>query len=221
LGKLCALIKEKLVMTSTRTASAVLAVLLIGSTVIGCRTPNLSDRMDDAGEMFRFNIAYGPGLLANVHVTRALALGLGTYETRRCGFRNGYGWSWDERRYDMNLIVPIYGWEDVTAVQYGGMPLTQVYADQKDLCCPEAGFCSNPRLTINNPNRGWLEVSANVHLIWLGLEAGVDVGEILDWAFGWFGLDLAGDDRHTGENVEKHDPPSPPPPRYSPAESPK
>jgi hypothetical protein len=199
----------------TRTAVLVLCVGAIALT--GCVAPNISDRMDDAAEMFRFNIAYGPGLLVNAQVTRCLALGLGSYETRRCGFRNGYGWSWDERRYDMNLIVPIVGWEDVTAVQSGSMPITAVHGDAQDPLAPEEGFCNWTQLTINDKNRGWFEVSANVHLIWVGLEAGVDVGEIVDWALGWFALDIMGDDDHTGRDVEKHDPPPPPPPRNGPA----
>lgn len=201
----------------TRTAILVLCVATVALT--GCTAPNISDRLDDGAEMCRLNIAYGPGLLANVNVTRCLALGLGSYEARRCGFRNGYGWSWDERRYDMNLVVPIFGWEDVIAVQRGSMPLTPVFGDQKDPTAPEEGFCSRAQLTINDESRGWFEVSANAHFIWVGIEAGVDVGEVLDWALGWFGLDIMGDDDHTGQNVEKHNPPPPPPPRTDPVGS--
>jgi hypothetical protein len=89
---------------------------LAAATLAGCRAPNRQDRNDDAAEILRLNVGLGPGLLVNAHATRCIAVGLGAYEARRYGFRNGYGWIWDERRYDTNLIIPIWGWEDVDAV---------------------------------------------------------------------------------------------------------
>ena len=182
----------------------------------GCKAPDLQDRNDDAAEILRLNAGLGPGLLVNAHVTRCIALGAGAHEARRYGFRNGHGWIWDERRYDTNLIVPIWGWEDVDAVAYGGMPVTLVRGDERDPLPPgeEPSFwhCAGEPLTINNPNRGWLEVSANVHAIFVGVDVGLDVGELFDYLFGWFGIDLAGDDSWTGKELEKHDPQPPRPP---------
>ncbi|MFO7900277.1 MAG: hypothetical protein R6V58_14600 [Planctomycetota bacterium] len=191
-------------------------VLLAGA---GCKGPTLRDRYDDSAEIFRLNVGLGPGLLANAHVSRAVALGLGTYQARRYGFRNGHGWIWDERRYDTNLVLPIWGWEDVDATYYGSMPVSLIHGDDKDPLRPgeEPGrwkWARNP-LTINNPNRGWGEISANLHLVFIGLDAGIDFGELADYLLGWFGVDIMGDDSRTGAegiDVERHDPPPRPPP---------
>lgn len=182
----------------------------------GCKAPSMQDRSNDGAQIFRFNVGLGPGLLVNAQVTRVLQLGVGTYESRRYGFRDGHGWVWDERRYDMNLIAPIWGWEDVPSVLHGGMPVTPLYGDQYDRLPPGEepggwGWAEMP-LAINDKNRGWFEVAANVHLIFVGVDAGIDFGEMADYVFGWFGLDLAGDDSNTGAPLEKHTPPLPPPP---------
>jgi hypothetical protein len=183
--------------------------------VAGCKSPNLKDRMDDSAEILRCNVGWGPGLLVNAHVTRCLALGAGAYDARRFGFRNGHGWIWDERRYDTNLVIPIWGWEDVDSVYYGGMPVTPIRGDDLDRLPPgeDPGglrWAQMP-LTLNDRNRGWLEVSANAHLIWVGIDLGLDVGELVDYLLGWVGVDLAGDDCWTGKHVERHDPPPVPP----------
>ncbi len=192
-------------MWNSRPKTLALALCMSLATLAGCQGPNLQDRMDDTAEIVRLNGGLGPGLLANVHVTRLLAVGVGAYEARRYGFRNGYGWIWDERRYDANLGIPIWGWEDVDAVVHGGMPKSLLRGDERDVCWWA------PPLTIADKNRGWLEVSANLHLIWLGLDVGVDCGELLDCICGWFGFDPAGDDAWTGKDVAKHEPgPTPP-----------
>ena len=185
----------------------------------GCKAPNLQDRTDDAAEILRFNVGLGPGLLVNAQATRCIGLGLGTYDARRYGFRNGHGWIWDERRYDTNLIIPIWGWEDVDSVVYGGMPVSLIRGDERDPLPPgeKPGFWrwAEMPMTINDETRGWLEVSANVHALFIGVDVGLDVGELLDYVFGWIGLDLAGDDSWTGKDLEKHDvdprPPAPGP----------
>jgi len=194
-------------MGSRRFGASVLVLCLLVVALGGCRAPNLQDRMDDAGEIFRLNFGLGPGFLVNAHATRFVGAGLGAYDSRRYGFRDGYGWVWDERRYDFNLGIPIWGWEDVDSVVYGGMPLTMLRGDAHDRYAPGVRWYHFPDmpLTIRDRNRGWLEVSANVHLIWVGVDVGVDAGEFLDYLFGWFGVDLASDDAWTGEDLEKHD----------------
>ena len=192
--------------------------LALCACVVGCKAPNLRDRMDDTAEILRLNVGLGPGLLANAQATRAIGLGLGMYESRRYGFRNGYGWIWDERRYDTNLIIPIWGWEDVESTYYGGMPPSLLHGDLHDPLPPgkEPGFWrwAEMPLTINDRTRGWFEVSANVHALIVGVDVGLDVGELVDWLFGWVGLDLAGDDSWTGRELEKHDRPPPRPHRF-------
>lgn len=199
-----------------RKAQFICIIVMSMAILAGCKTPSLQDRMRDGAEIFRLNVGLGPGLLVNAQVTRAIELGAGTYEARRFGFRNGHGWIWDERRYDMNLLVPIWGWSDVPSVLRGGMPRTYLYGDQHDRLPPgeEPGFWgwAEMPLTINDKTRGWFEVALNVHVLFIGVDAGVDFGELVDWTFGWFGLDLAGDDSNTGAKLEKHTPPLPPPP---------
>ena len=193
----------------------VLVLCFAAGLLVGCKAPNLQDRMNDAAQMVRLNVGWGPGLLANAQVTRVLGLGLGAYDSRRMGFRNGYGWIWDERRYDLNLIAPIWGWEDVDATLAGGMPVTPLHGDEHKTNPPgekpsKFSWTGVPR-TLSDKNRGWFEVSANVHLVWIGLEVGVDFGEIVDYLVGWFGFDPAGDDSYTGKTAEEHSPSSPPP----------
>ncbi len=186
-----------------------LALFSIGMLVcVGCRTPHLRDRLDDSARIFRLNVGAGPGFLVNAHVSRAVALGFGAYESRRFGFRNGHGWVWDERRYDANLLVPIWGWEDVETTYQGSMPVSHLYGDEKNPHEPgkEYRWPVHPAATLQNSNRGWGEISVNVHLIWLGVDAGVDFGQFIDYIVGWFGLDLMGDDSRTGAEVVPHDP---------------
>ncbi len=189
---------------------------LAATALAGCKAPDLQDRNDDAAEILRLNVGLGPGLLVNAQATRCIAVGLGAYEARRFGFRNGYGWIWDERRYDTNLIIPIWGWEDVDAVAYGGMPVSLIRGDERGPLPPgeEPGFWrwTSMPLTVNDRTRGWFEVTANVHALIVGVDVGLDVGELIDWVFGWVGLDLACDDRHSGRELEKHDPDPKPPP---------
>lgn len=193
---------------------SVLVVLALGvltAAAAGCKAPCLQDRMNDAGQMFRLNVGCGPGLLFNLHLGRPVAIGAGAYETRRVGFRNGYGWVWDERRYDANFFVPFWGWEDVDEVLYGRMPKTLLHGDEHHSEptgeTPGETRKSEKPLTINDHNRGWFELSLNLHLIWLGIDFGVDFGEIVDYAAGWFGLDPANDDQsHHRRPVERHDP---------------
>ncbi len=205
-------------MRISRPLALAAGVLICGAIAAGCKAPNLRDRLDDTAEILRLNVGLGPGLLVNAHATRPIAVGVGAYRARRFGFRNGSGWIWDERRYDTNLIIPIWGWEDVEATYYGGMPETLLHGDARDPLRPrhDTGFWrwAEEPLTINNPNRGWLEVSANVHAVFIGVDVGFDVGELLDWLVGWVGLDPAGDDRSTGKELEKHDRPPPKPPTF-------
>ena len=195
----------------------ILAAALCLAALAGCRAPNLQDRMDDSARIFRLNIGWGPGFLVNVQVTRPIELGFGAYEARRCGFRNGHGWIWDERRYDGNLIVPLWGWEDVDDVYYGSMPKTTLRGDDARRLLPDERSgpfrWADAPMTLGDENRGWLEVAFNVHIIYVGIEAGVDVGQLVDYVAGWFGWDPLNNDKHRKYPLERHGPnPTPPGP---------
>jgi hypothetical protein len=143
-------------------------------------------------------VGWGPGILANLHVTRLLAVGSGSYADERLGVRNGEGWIWRERRMDCNLLVPMYGGVEVVETRYGGMDEVEF----SSLIEPSAVDTSDadrwlwvkvPR-TLHDPSRGWTELSANVHLVLLGADVGVDPAQIVDFLFGWVGVDVMNDD---------------------------
>ena len=154
----------------------------------GCTGPAryLKDRAFDAADPWRANVSLGTGLHANVHATRALALGAGKCDVVRIGMRRGCFGAWRETRCDLNPVIPLLGDTQVLRSCIGTAD-TSLNRDQLgiDECFPG---------TLGDASRGWIEGSANLHLLLAGAEIGVDFGEVLDFLLGFACIDLMKDD---------------------------
>jgi hypothetical protein len=154
----------------------------------GCVGPAeyLKDRALDAVDPFRANVSVGPGLHGNVNATRFVALGAGRCRATRVGIRRGQWGAWNETRWDLNLLVPVLGDTRIHKAYFGQIdPSTN-----RDTLGVMEAFPP----AVGDRTRGAFEVSANLHVIYLGAEAGLDLGELADFVLGWLGVDIANDD---------------------------
>ena len=143
-------------------------------------------RANDLGDVFRFHVGAGPslGLLANVNATRFVAVGAGEYKTNRYGVVRGRYGSWREERADLNLGIPVYGHTRITRVYGGNMRRTLSLE----------AFTPGVKYAVHDRTRGLAEVSANAHAGLVGIDAGIDLGELGDFLLGFAGVDIIGDD---------------------------
>ena len=146
-------------------------------------------RANDLGDVFRFHVGAGPslGLLANVNATRFVAVGAGEYNTTRYGAVHGRYGSWREERADFNLGVPIYGHTHVTRIYGGNMRRTRSVET----------FTPSVKYSIHDSTRGLAEVSANVYAGIVGIDTGIDLGELGDFLLGFACIDFLSDDDRT------------------------
>lgn len=166
------------------------AALMLVASGAGC-TRYFTNRYRDFADIFTANVSFGIGLDFNVQAGRFTQVGLGGYgdnihkgmlDTHKFGFVGRQGWWWTESKYDINLVVPIWGYtyriceegnvRDKNAVEVPP-PWSPSYKDE---------------------NRGLLAVGGNAHLLLMGVEFYLDIGEFGDFVLGFFGIDLAQDD---------------------------
>jgi hypothetical protein len=153
--------------------------------MVGCAPQRYAiQRAQDLGDVFRLNGGIGLGALANVQATRYVAVGLGEYRTDRFGAVRGEYGAWSEERADYNFVVPGWGYTRVGRVYWGNLRSSRV----PEMVIPRMGR------TIDDATRGAAEVSVNVHALLVGIDAGVDFGELADFLVGFAGLDPMGDD---------------------------
>lgn len=151
----------------------------------GCSATDYAHRRAcDFGDVFRFHVGSGHGILANVHASRYVAVGVGEYSATRYGVIHGRYGAWQETRGDMNLVVPFHGYTDVNEVYAGNVRRTRL----------QSTYRQGVRYTIYDEMRGLAELSVNAHVLVIGLDAGIDVGEFGDFLLGIAGIDAAGDD---------------------------
>ena len=154
-------------------------------------------RVADALDMVSFEAGLGPGAFANVQCTRLVQLGGGCYGPV---YKSGYGkvsaeratlspfpaglhrmvGMWEESRWAVNAVIP--GASSTTRKKIAG--------NVEELIPPE----DETPLSIFDPAQPATEVGLDVHLLFVGAGAGVNLVEVADFLLGFAFIDIMGDD---------------------------
>jgi len=165
-----------------------LALLLTLAAAPACQSNGtyLGDRAADLGDIIRGHIMMGEAFAAQVEVTRFLSLGF-TYsnDAWAAGILQRDVGTWHESIQSLGLI---FGRHDELRV-VGAPRVSGSYGWQ--FKGKNAGFQkADPKNPVD-----WATLRGTVALL-IGMDLEVRVGEALDFLVGWFGLDLAHDDKH-------------------------
>lgn len=174
----------------------VLPLLLLGLAVGGCSYGR--HRLEDFKDIWRLEASAGPGLQLDAKAGGLLHLGLGSSDRIRSGM--------------------VYGEFRTREIREDHLPLSYILTcDDSDEAClhrvrvkdrpneDHEGFLIFPA-DLNRDSRKpkairYFDLEAGFHALFLGLNAGIGLGEVFDWILGWFRfnedwtwLDPAGDD---------------------------
>lgn len=184
-----------------------LLVLILSCLCAGCGTTDPVTQRETLGyvparfydflDIMQLNLGIDSNvsLFASVAV-EPIALGGGLYESQKVGMDGRKVGQWKETRAEMNLAIESYvRYEKVP--NWGNRYLKDAFYSPhknvlkgKEVFYEEWGF--SHRLW-DHENR-FLDISAEVHLIALGLDIGVSLVETLDFIAGLIGLDVISDD---------------------------
>jgi|GEM_PF-3335646 len=141
----------------------------------------LTERGLDFLDMGSARVSFGPGLRAHVRVTKLAQIGIGklgaaevttmgfTFPLYKLGFLKREGGLWEERSHEIGISLLYY-------YHVIGEPL------------------GGNKTTFSPEDRGFWEIGAALHWLLIGAEAELRPLEMLDFAFGFFGMDLMDDD---------------------------
>ena len=140
---------------------------LLDRTWITCK-----DFVNDFVDIFSLEVAFGPGLLADVQPTKLGEIGLGYTKTGKIGFRGRAAGFYSEDRREGGLSGLYYRDMDFAA-HYGSPALFERPAGIRDFTLR------------HNDDRHWADIGASAHLVYLGAGAYVSPMQAVD-----FGLSL-------------------------------
>lgn len=179
---------EKLHMTRIRIrAATVFLPIIMFSVLQGC-AGYLQDRLKDASEMVEASAGLSNGMAMNVRLTKLAQAGFGSYTGRWAGLREGLFATWEESRMEAGFS-PFY--------------LHEVYRKSKtlvDIRHPrpwEPGFRSYLNDNFLITDRGFFEVGFTANILFFGIDAALDLAEVVDFTAGLFGADLLEDDAYS------------------------
>jgi len=152
----------------------------------GCQY--LENRGNDFLDPFKLHVGIGPGMGGNVAVFRGVQAGLSweTYSVHAGILGRDVG-VWNEKRYDVNLVVPFIGVTDrqfITAHKE-----REDYTRRLDPPDPR-----NAPAALRDPERRFGEVAASAQLIMISAEVGFDLIEFADFFGGIGEADFLEDD---------------------------
>ena len=140
-------------------------------------------RADDFGDTARFKLMGGIGLGIQAEVTRAIIFGAGYYEVDSFGFANRSFGIWHERVREGGVFAGFHR-EDVS--------------EGRDYYRGNYGFNASPegRYSFHEEESGcdFWNLRATIHLVVVGADLELRLGQILDFITGIFGYDMARDD---------------------------
>jgi len=145
-------------------------------------TSYFMQRSDDFGDIIRFKLQAGPGIAVMAEVTRGIMIGGGIYKADAFGFANRKFGIWHETTKEAGLILGFHREE----------------CEKREFYRGDYGFGAGDdgsyTLTHeNNPVDIW-NLRATLHVIIIGADLEIRLGQIADFITGIFGYDLAGDD---------------------------
>ena len=154
----------------------------------------LQDRWNDTLDIVPLSLTFGPGLYVSANATQFCGSGLGITKTHTVGWfptdgphakreaeleRFGAG-----THYDIGVLLgDIHSPDPGRRDEYGVLYL--FLAKPRKGVDPEYAF--GPAST--------LDVGVRAHLVLVGARVTVSPGNFADWLLGWFGADIASDDR--------------------------
>ena len=165
---------------------AVVAVLLLS----GCAY--FEPRGRDLGDIFRLEGSIGVGLQANATAGELLHLGIGS--SRRWSGGWAYGMSTSERRvedhFPLSFVSSCLNPEitGLHTLKSGGGP---EHPQHRCAAVAPGAFSSG---TVRKPAMQYFNLEVGFMAVVLGVEAGFNPAELVDFVLGIFGLDIAGDD---------------------------
>jgi hypothetical protein len=153
----------------------------------------LQDRAKDGAEMIDLGVGLSYGVDLSARVTRAIQAGFGAYEGDWVGLQEARFAHWYARRVEMG-VSPLFFHEiyrtsdrliDIRHPMFSG-----AFYDEY----------MNDLFLITD--RGFFSVGATINLIFLGVDAKVELAEVADFVTGWFGLDILLDDPYSRTSEE-------------------
>ena len=125
------------------------------------------------------------GVELNARVTKIVQVGLGSYSGDWIGLKEGRLTMWEEERVEMGLLFLYYQ----ELYREGGSLLTIIHPHFDD-----QGYHPYMNDLYLLTDRGVLEAGLTANLIFIGVDAAIDVSEITDFFLGWVGMDILDDD---------------------------
>lgn len=177
-------------------ACAVIAATLL---LPGCAY--LGERGRDLGDIVRLEGAVGVGIQANVAAGELLHLGVGSSRRWSAGWE--YGLPTCEKRIEDHFPLS-YAWSviepDVAALhtlKWGEGPENPRHR------CPVMAPGALSSGTVRKPAMQFWNLEVGVMALAVGVEAGVNPAELLDFVLGFLGIDIARDDDAEGRRARR------------------
>ncbi|MGH7151383.1 MAG: hypothetical protein ACREIU_11830 [Planctomycetota bacterium] len=170
-----------------------LAPLALALCAPGCGATWLGDRARDFGQILDADLSLGPGVRGYAGASPLAEVGLGSTNARHAGLRDGFLGTWTEERSELG-VGPLFLHEVELR------DASRSIVGHRTARFGEPGFDPDPFEWETATDRRWLDVGIGGHL-YLGASVEIRLFELLDFAGGLLGLDLAGDDV-AGRTVE-------------------
>ncbi len=189
-------------------ACAALA-LFCGCAAVG---PYFTNRARDLGECFIAEVGYGVGLDAHVLLTELISVGAGGSFSRVSGVRHGVAYVGDNYHVGLPvwpfILIFVEGarsdWWATDSVQTGlpadveggGTRAPPGYVAKSVLFLNVATFYDMPcRRGYPRDAMAAYDIEIGATVVLLEFRVGFSIGQFVDFLLGWFGADIAGDDR--------------------------
>lgn len=170
---------------------SVLAVLAL-TTLCGACT-YLVDRWNDTLDILPLSVTLGPGLYASANVTQFCGAGIGLYTGVTAGWFPTEGPAAREPKHlerfqagphmSAGFVLGDFHMPDPGRMTEYGILYWFIPKRRKGI---PAGYPFAPTSS--------LDVTVRAHVALIGARVTFSLGNLADWALGWFGLDIAADD---------------------------
>jgi hypothetical protein len=139
-------------------------------------------RWYDLCDIVDFSVGGGPGFLINAHATKLAQAGAGYSDAYHVGFRGRSAGFWHEKRKEIGVSLLYY--QKIRRERITGW-VESFRSDKMDL--------DTSAVYANAVDRGFTGIGATVHVMVL-VDVNVRPIQALDWALGWFTIDILDDD---------------------------
>jgi hypothetical protein len=155
----------------------------------------LPDRMLDLLDVVSFDLHFGWGAHANLHLTRALQAG--------AGMRTVSGIGWHDHR---SLGAKMQGSSELTVLALGGLAWSGELVGTSGVRASRDGIAGlhDPGDRLYQEMRDYYAVGLELTVAILGVEVDLHPVDLADFLVGWGGLDIQRDDFATTRGLDLH-----------------